>query len=125
MLASEIMQLKHDEAAWTHTREAFVREVYLCGGSTPWVHARTIVLNGGSELAWLRSLGTSPLGDEAFEQATTRRSELEVACVPVADGGNIWARRSILRVQGMAFYISEHFIHGLPVATANNARQNQ
>jgi chorismate--pyruvate lyase len=108
VLASSSGTLTHDEAAWTGQDHGFVREVELCCGATPWVHARTVAINGGASETRLRNLGGESLGDGAFGHAPTRRDALRVAC---ADGG-LWSRRSILHIGDERIYIYERFLNG-------------
>lgn len=110
VLTSGPAGLTAGEIAWTGHDRGFIREVYLCCGATPWVRARTITVNGGAAEAWLKALGTTPLGDGAFKAPSTRRDCLEVACYDRA--ARAWGRRSILRIGGESFFISEHFLGG-------------
>ncbi|HET7587558.1 MAG TPA: chorismate lyase [Gammaproteobacteria bacterium] len=109
VLASGESELTAGEADWTGCPRAYVREVHLCCGATPWVHARTIAVGAAAE-ARLRGLGESPLGDGAFEQPSTTRDSLEIA--RVAQPGAEWTRRSVLHVDGEPLYIAESFLDG-------------
>ncbi|HET7568980.1 MAG TPA: chorismate lyase [Gammaproteobacteria bacterium] len=123
ILRSGTAVLTADETAWTGRGHGFVREVHLCCGTTPWVYARTLAVDGGEPEARLRDLGRKPLGDWAFDQPSARRSPLEVAWLDdvaalfpdaaIANGtGGLWARRSVLSVGDQSLYISECFLHG-------------
>ncbi|HET7371297.1 MAG TPA: chorismate lyase [Gammaproteobacteria bacterium] len=120
VLMSAASEVTADEAEWFGHPHAFVREVYLCSGGTPWVYARTLVLDGSPSEARLRTLGETPLGDGAFGRASTRRESLEVARLDhpmFADAlpqgvAAVWARRSVLRVDGEPLHIAEYFLDG-------------
>ncbi|HET7306801.1 MAG TPA: chorismate lyase [Gammaproteobacteria bacterium] len=123
ILRSGTAALTADETAWTGCEQGFVREVHLCCGTTPWVYARTLAVDGGEPEARLRDLGRKPLGDWAFDQPSARRSPLEIAYLDdagalfpdpmIANGtGGLWARRSVLSVGDQSLYISECFLHG-------------
>lgn len=120
VLSSGDADLTADEAEWTGRSHGFLREVHLCCGETPWVYARTLVMNGGDSEARLRGLGEKPLGDWAFEQDATWRDALEVArldhaALPaaLAEEVALWGRRSVLRTGDDALYISEYFLDGV------------
>ena len=119
--------LAPEDAVLLSTRpgdNAFVRQVYLCGGE-PWVYARSLALGEGER--WLADLGKTPLGEKVFAEPETRRGPIEVAEIgPMhllyqhAMAGlafeytrPLWARRSLLSVNGAAILIYECFLPGL------------
>lgn len=103
---------------------AFVRQVYLCG-KEPWVYARSLALGEGER--WLTDLGKTPLGQKVFAEPETRRGPIEAAEIGPADPlyrdamaglafeytRPLWARRSLLNVNGAAILIYECFLPGL------------
>jgi len=103
---------------------AFVRQVYLCG-SEPWVYARSMAVGAGER--WLKELGERPLGERVFAERETRRGPIEAGEIdskhPLyreATAGlayeyarPLWARRSLLTVNGAGILIYECFLPGL------------
>lgn len=125
VLMSVERKLTAQEAGWAGGDTAYVREVQLCGGDSPWVYARTLAPAGGAAHERLRTLGTRPLGDWAFGCGDACRSPLEVARVEpgawlhrraVPDGVTapveLWARRSVLTAAEMSLFICECFLGG-------------
>ena len=114
-----LLGAKPDEAG-------YVREVFLCGHDQPWVYARSLV--AGAADGWLKHLGERPLGDQVFARADARRGHIEAARLDphhalykdalahlsptqrerAADG--LWARRSLLSVEGVHILIYECFL---------------
>ena len=102
----------------------YVRRVFLCGRERPWVYARSLV--AGAADRWLKQLGERPLGDQVFSRADVRRGCIEaarldprhalhkeaVAHLPAAQRptGELWARRSLLSVEGVHILIYECFL---------------
>lgn len=117
-----LLGAKPDEAG-------YVRQVYLCGRAQPWVYARSLV--AGAADHWLKQLGERPLGDQVFSRADASRSHIEaarldqhhalykeaVAHLPPAQRehstGELWARRSLLTVEGVHILIYECFLPDL------------
>ena len=104
---------------------AHIRQVYLCA-RLPWVYARTLALTGDRH--WLEQLGTQPLGERVFAAADTQRGPIEVAQLyprhelygaSVNDLDRkppmLWARRSVLIVDGSRLLIYECFLPGMDV----------
>lgn len=103
---------------------AFLRQVYLCGAE-PWVYARSLA--AGDAEGWLKELGDKPLGERVFAERDTRRGPIEVREIgpghPLyaeATAGlayeyrrPLWARRSLLTVNGAGILIYECFLPGL------------
>ena len=114
-----LLGAKPDEAG-------YVREVFLCGRDRPLVYARSLV--AGAADRWLKQLGERPLGDQVFARADARRGPIEVAALdphhvlhkyalahlPAAGRGQttdpLWARRSLLSVEGVHILIYECFL---------------
>lgn len=116
---------------------AFVRQVHLYCGDTPWVYARTIIpgstLHG--ELQKLTNLGSQPLGAVLFANKHISRDTIQIAkltrthtifstaimhnplvvtSAPTSAVKNIWGRRSVFRVAGKPLLVSEFFLPDLP-----------
>lgn len=103
---------------------AFVRQVYLCGNE-PWVYARSLAVGAGER--WLKELGEKPLGERVFAERETRRGPIQLRQIgpgqPLyaeATAGlayeyrrPLWARRSLLTVNGAGILIYECFLPGL------------
>jgi chorismate--pyruvate lyase len=106
----------------------FVREVQLCCADLPLVFACTLApaaeLDGRDQ--WLAQLGHRALGDYVFGTAGGGRGPLEVARIaPTAplvryamqgaavSGQALWARRSRLQAQALAFEVMECFLPGV------------
>ena len=112
-----LLGAKPDEAG-------YVREVFLCGGQRPWVYARSLV--AGAADAWLKHLGERPLGDQVFARNDAKRGAIEaakldphhvlykeaLAHLPPAQRatGELWARRSLLSVEGVHILIYDCFL---------------
>ncbi len=108
----------------THTGNAALeRRVYLCA-DTPWVYAHTLALTESGQ--WLDRLGNHPLGDRIFANAAAQRSAIEVAQLdprqelyqaalqdPEMEPSILWARRSVLTVDGQRLLIYECFLPGM------------
>lgn len=119
-----LLGAKPDEAG-------YVRQVFLCAGEQPWVYARSLV--AGAADRWLKELGERPLGDQVFARADARRSAIEAAKLdprhalykeavghlPAAERARVtdalWARRSLLTVEGVHILIYECFLPGMGV----------
>mgnify|MGYP000099419851 CR=1 FL=1 len=103
----------------------WLREVLLCRGDTPLVHARSAIPAGSlrGPLRRLRRLGGQPLGSLLFGRYAVRRGQIEVAPVTassrlgqrtLACGGHpAWARRSVFRIAGRPLLVTEVFLHSL------------
>ncbi|WP_040409527.1 chorismate--pyruvate lyase family protein [Arhodomonas aquaeolei] len=107
-------------------RVAWVREVILCDGDTPWIYARSVIPTAtlGGTLRRLRALGHTPLGRVLFGRYPLRRGPIEVARLGPGDGlrrdaehhGEApaeWARRSVFRAGGRALLVAEVFLPAL------------
>ena len=103
---------------------AFERQVYLCGPE-PWVYARSLAAGDGER--WLKELGTTPLGEKVFAERDARRGPIlatqigpghplyreATAGLAYEYSRPLWARRSLLTVNGAAILICECFLPGL------------
>ncbi|HET7922968.1 MAG TPA: chorismate lyase [Gammaproteobacteria bacterium] len=103
---------------------ARLREVHLCG-TRPLVFGRTLAAAHGAA-RWLDRLGARPLGDRVFGGAGTQRGEIEISRLGAGDAlyrdalqglraapEHLWARRSVLDVQGTKLLIYECFLPGV------------
>lgn len=115
----ELLGAKPDEAG-------YVRQVFLCGREQPWVYARSLV--AGAADHWLKELGERPLGDQVFARTDARRGTIEAAKLDPRHAlykeavahltpaerqratGELWARRSLLTVEGVHILIYECFL---------------
>lgn len=90
----------------------WLREILLCADGEPWLAGRTVVpestLNG-PELA-LRQLGTTPLGRYLFTSSSLTRDFIEVG-----QCGELWGRRSRLRLGGKPLLLTELFLPASPL----------
>lgn len=103
---------------------ARLREVYLCG-SQPLVYGRTLAA-ANDAAALLNALGDQPLGDRVFRAPDAERGDIEIRCAGASDElyraatqtldnppASLWARRSVLQVQGTRLLIYECFLPGV------------
>ncbi|MDE2234920.1 MAG: chorismate lyase [Gammaproteobacteria bacterium] len=99
------------------------RSVFLCAAE-PWVYAHTLALQASAH--WLDKLGATPLGERVFAHEGAQRSNIEAALLDhrhalyqAAVGGQriippeLWARRSILKVEDHRLLIYECFLPGM------------
>lgn len=107
----------------------YVRQVFLCGGGRPWVYARSLA--AGHAEHWLKDLGEQPLGERVFAHPGARRSPVEAArlslhhalCKEAATHmsdaerralpESLWARRSLITIEGAGILIYECFLPAL------------
>lgn len=107
-------------------QRAWVREVHLLGGDTPWVFARTVVplrtLRGHGRA--LTRLGARPLGAMLFADPGVRRGELHIARLdlrcPLARRAlgcyaprTLWGRRSAFFIADRPLLVCEIFLPAL------------
>jgi len=112
---------------------AWIRTVMLRCDDTPWVFARTVMPHSSLQgrQRRLRHLGTRPLGSVVFAGKDVRRGPLELREVEPdermlkqwrvpTNGRRLWARRSILEVEGRPLLVMEVFLpelaYGAPYA---------
>lgn len=109
----------------TRSGRAFIREVRLMCGDTPWVFARTVIpvrtLSGRQRR--LTRLGSRPLGAALFAEPALDRGEVEIARLAPGDGicehaalngaEGVWGRRSVFTLRGKPLLVSEFFLPAL------------
>lgn len=103
-------------------RRFWLREIELCGDGTPWLVARTLVPEStliGPEQK-LQQLGTVPLGRYLFTSSTLTRDFIDVG-----RSGNLWGRRSRLRLSDKPLLLTELFLPASPLYAHPNAEENQ
>ena len=85
----------------------WLREVMLFGDGVPWVFAQTLLPESGARgtAAGLTELGDEPIGPWLFARRT-RRQSLQWR----RDEGGLYARRSMLLLEGSPLQISELFL---------------
>lgn len=101
----------------------WVREVFLCNGSQPWVFARSVA--GQEQLSKaqfdLSQLGTRSLGQLLFSQQAFSRGALEICQLAStqlpsiaqqysAEQTHLWARRSCFKKQSLSVLVAEVFL---------------
>ncbi|CAX57835.1 chorismate lyase [Erwinia billingiae] len=101
-----------DVALLPHESRYWLREILLCGDGEPWLAGRTIVpestLNGPEQM--LQQLGTRPLGRYLFASSTLTRDFIEPG-----KSGELWGRRSLLRLSGKPLLLTELFLPPAPL----------
>lgn len=100
----------------------WLREIELCGDRTPWLVARTLVPEStlvGPEQK-LQQLGTVPLGRYLFTSSTLTRDFIDVG-----RSGDLWGRRSRLRLSGKPLLLTELFLPASPLYTGENAGESR
>lgn len=105
-----------DEAEFLPADPRFwLREIVLCGDGEPWLIGRTVVpestLNGPEQM--LQQLGTRPLGRYLFSSSTLSRDFIDPGQV-----GDLWGRRSRLRLSGKPLLLTELFLPASPLYRA-------
>ncbi|HEX9392673.1 MAG TPA: chorismate lyase [Usitatibacteraceae bacterium] len=108
---------------------SMVREVLLRDGDTPLVFAHSLAARRDLIGAWrgLGKLGTRPLADMLFHDASVARLPMEyrkidmrhplfrrAANVSRIDANNLWARRSIFLRRGRPLLVTEVFLRTMP-----------
>ena len=89
------------------SERVWLREVMLFGDGMPWVFAQTLLPESGARgaAAGLTELGDEPIGPWLFARRT-RRQSLQWR----RDEGGLYARRSMLLLEGSPLQISELFL---------------
>ena len=89
------------------SERVWLREVMLFGDGVPWVFAQTLLPASGAcgAAAGLTELGDEPIGPWLFARRT-RRQSLQWR----RDEGGLYARRSMLLLEGSPLQISELFL---------------
>ncbi len=106
---SEAEQLPESARYW-------VREVVLFGDDEPWLLGRTVIPEEtltGPDLA-LVDLGTVPLGRYLFSNDTLTRDYIHLGQLH-HEQGDLWARRSRLRLSDKPLLLTEIFLPESPV----------
>ena len=101
----------------------WVREVFLCDGSQPWVFARSVagqaeLQQANFDLSQLgsRSLGQLLFNEQAFSRGPLQICQLSVRQLPVvaqqqsAGQQLVWARRSCFKKDSLGVLVAEVFL---------------
>ena len=115
-----------------HKNWAWLREVLLCCGGSPWIYGRSVIppqaLRG--RLRGLQQLGRQPLGSVLFDRYPVGRGKIEIARLSRSDrlyqrvarrttvAPGCWARRSVFRVAGQDLLVTEVFLPDLAARAA-------
>ncbi|RCV93571.1 chorismate--pyruvate lyase family protein [Vreelandella rituensis] len=103
-------------------RHAWLREVALCLGETPWVMARSVAPLSQLHGQRLERLGERSLGSWLFQQPDLVRGPLEVSNHParfaqarlvqaeLVQAKGPWARRSVFRHGALSLLVQEYFL---------------
>ncbi|MGP8290910.1 chorismate--pyruvate lyase family protein [Vreelandella zhanjiangensis] len=97
---------------------AWLREVALCVGDTPWVVARSVAPLTQLQGQHLEQLGERSLGSWLFRQPDLIRGPLEAtACAPrfayPTDAESLWGRRSVFQHAGLSLLVQEYFLSAM------------
>ncbi|KQN60675.1 MULTISPECIES: chorismate lyase [Rahnella] len=106
---SEAQQLPESARYW-------VREIVLFGDAEPWLLGRTVIPEEtltGPDLA-LVDLGTVPLGRYLFSGNNLTRDYIHLGQLQ-SERGDLWARRSRLRLSDKPLLLTEIFLPDSPV----------
>lgn len=104
---------------------AFIREVILYCGDSPWVYARSVLphITLTGKRRQLGKLGTRPLGEILFSDQNIQRDALEIANIKLGQRmfnqatqcldkspESIWARRSVFHWHKKPLLVNEVFL---------------
>lgn len=105
ILTAEREQLPSGPQYW-------LREIILYGDGSPWLWARTIIPQQTltEDDRTLMTLNKTPLGHYLFRSGRLSRDYLEIA-----QCGNLWGRRSRLRLSGKPLLLTEVFLPSSPL----------
>jgi len=106
---SEAQQLPESARYW-------IREIVLFGDAEPWLLGRTVIPEEtltGPDLA-LVDLGTVPLGRYLFSGNNLSRDYIHLGQLH-SEQGELWARRSRLRLSDKPLLLTEIFLPDSPV----------
>lgn len=107
-VAAEAAFLPDDTRFW-------LREIVLCGAGEPWLLGRTVVpestLQGPEQM--LQQLGTRPLGRYLFASSALSRDFIHPG-----QAGDLWGRRSRLRLSEKPLLLTELFLPASPLYRA-------
>ena len=100
-----------------YRRFAWLREVALCVGESPWVVARSVAPLTQLQGQHLDRLGERSLGSWLFQQPDLVRGPLEAsACAPrfaylaCVNAPSLWGRRSVFQHGGLSLLVQEYFL---------------
>lgn len=98
---------QHERLIITNTDNYVVREVALLGDGVAMVFARSVIplTNDTQDLL---NIGSKPLGEVLFNDATIERGKLEIT-----QTADIWGRRSTFTVGTTRLLVSEFFLASL------------
>lgn len=105
-------QVGEEAAFLPEESQYWLREIVLSGDNVPWLTGRTVVpasTLSGPELA-LQQLGTTPLGRYLFTASEMTRDFIQPGC-----SGDLWGRRSRLRLSGKPLLLTELFLPASPL----------
>ncbi len=101
----------------------WVREVFLCDGTQPWVFARSVagqaeLMQANFDLSQLgsRSLGQLLFNEQAFSRGPLQICQLSVTQLPViaqqqsAGQQHVWARHSCFKKDSLGVLVAEVFL---------------
>ncbi|PRY64827.1 chorismate lyase [Vreelandella songnenensis] len=98
-------------------RYAWLREVALCVGGSPWVVARSVAPLAQLQGQHLKGLGERSLGSWLFQQPDLVRGPIEAStCAPRVkypesdQARSLWGRRSVFQHGGLSLLVQEHFL---------------
>ncbi|MBB3103482.1 chorismate--pyruvate lyase family protein [Azomonas macrocytogenes] len=121
ILAEGWQHLRDDECTALAAAPAsmgWVREIYLCGRSEPWIFARSVARRDALQAAGLdlQNQGARPLGELLFSAQGFTRGELQTCRYPadwlpqaVRETGH-WARRSCFTRGELGVLVAEVFL---------------
>lgn len=104
-VADELQLLPKEARYW-------LREILLCADGEPWLAGRTVVPEStltGPEMA-LQQMGKTPLGRYLFTSSELTRDFIEIG-----REGELWGRRSRLRLSGKPLMLTELFLPASPL----------
>lgn len=104
--------LSDEKALLPESRRYWLREVVMCADGEPWLLGRTLIPDetlSGPEHALL-NLGTTPLGRYLFSSRELTRDYIQTG-----RQGDLWARRSLLRLSNKPLLLTEVFLPASPL----------
>ncbi|WP_224105625.1 chorismate--pyruvate lyase family protein [Vreelandella aquamarina] len=120
LLRQEVGMPRLDEAqalGIAPRRYAWLREVALCVGDSPWVVARSVAPLTQLQGQHLKRLGERSLGSWLFQQPDLVRGPIEAStcqprfAYPQDDKARSrWGRRSVFQHGGLSLLVQEHFL---------------
>ncbi|WP_339057677.1 chorismate lyase [Candidatus Regiella endosymbiont of Tuberolachnus salignus] len=104
--------LGDEQALLPASQRYWLREVRMFGDGVPWLEGRTVIPEqtlSGSDRGLL-DLNTTPLGRYLFKDNRLTRDYIQIG-----RQGELWARRSLLRLSGNPLLLTEVFLPASPV----------